>query len=94
MIWLVVMQVFSTLVECLQLEGKSEREKDLEILLLRRQLSILDRQQGKPIRISRCEKLTLVVLTARLRQVTGYTSTQPRKVIRVFQPETILKWHR
>src|SRR5260221_2083103 len=94
MIWLVVMQVISTLVECLLLEEKSEREKDLEILLLRRQLAILDRQRGKPIHILRGEKVTLVVLTARLRPVTGSTSTQPRKVIRGFQPETILKWHR
>src|SRR5579885_3918406 len=94
MIWFVGMQIFSTLLEWLQLASNSERARDLEVLLLRRQLAILARQQAKSICPSRAEKLTLVVLAARLRRILGYTSTQLREVIRLFQLETILKWHR
>ncbi len=40
MTWFLVMQVISALIELVQLGLTSEREKDLEILLLRRQLAI------------------------------------------------------
>lgn len=69
MIWFVVMQVFSILLEGLSLGKKTEQEKDLEILLLRRQLAILERKQDKPLRVSRAEKLPLAVLLARRRTV-------------------------
>src|SRR5438132_10063308 len=94
MVGFIVMQVFMTLLEWLQLERKSERAKDLEILLLRRQLAIVARQRGKPKRISRAEKLTLVVLMAQLKRVPDYSSARLDETIRLFQPETILKWHR
>jgi hypothetical protein len=40
MIWFMVWQVISTVVELVRLGRKSESEKDLEIGLLRRQLTI------------------------------------------------------
>lgn len=40
MIWFMVLQVVSTLVELVRLGRKSESEKELEIVLLRRQLAI------------------------------------------------------
>jgi hypothetical protein len=40
MAWFLVMQVSSMLIELIQLGRTSEREKDLEILLLRQQLLI------------------------------------------------------
>jgi len=43
MIWFVAMQVLSTLLEWLSLGRKTDhQEKDLKILLLRRQLAILE----------------------------------------------------
>jgi hypothetical protein len=62
MFWFTVLQVISTLVELVQLGRKSESEKDLEILPLRRQLAIFERRQRQPIRLSRSEKVTLVAL--------------------------------
>lgn len=69
MVWFVFIQVFSILLEWLSLGRKTEQEKDLEILLLRRQLVILERKLDKPLRVSRAEKLPLAVLLARLRAV-------------------------
>ena len=34
--WFVIMQFLSTMIDCCYLRRKTEREKDLEILLLRR----------------------------------------------------------
>jgi hypothetical protein len=45
MIWFMVMQIVSTLVELVRLGRQSESDKDLEILLLRRQLAIYERRQ-------------------------------------------------
>src|SRR5260370_37935405 len=94
MVWFVIMQILSTVLECLCLGRKTDREKDLEILLLRRQLEIVDRARGKPLRVSRAEKLTLAVLAAQLKFVTGWPVKQFGKVLRIFQPETVFKWHR
>lgn len=94
MVWFTVMQVLSTLLEWLSLRRKNEQEKDLEILLLRRQLAILERRLDKPLRVSRAEKLPLAVLLARLRIVNRQTTSRSWEVIRIFQPETVIKWHR
>jgi putative transposase len=94
MIWFGLLQLFSTVLECLWLGRRSAQEKDLEILLLRRQLAIANRGRDKALHISRADKVTLAVLAARLKTVTGWPSKQLGEVIRLFQPATVLKWHR
>jgi putative transposase len=88
------MQVISTLLECVYLKGKAEQGKDLEILLLRRQLAILERRLNKSVRLSRSEKLLLVVVAVKLKAKTGYTIKALRDLIRIVEPQTVLKWHR
>ncbi len=94
MAWFVLMQMFSTLLEVIWLRGKAEQAKDLEILLLRRQLEIVNRTRRKPVRVSRAEKLTITVLTARRKTITGWPTKHFGRVLRIFQPETVFKWHR
>ncbi len=53
MLWFVVAQVFTLMLDVLALYRQSEREKDLEILLLRQQLRIVERKQTQPPRLSR-----------------------------------------
>jgi putative transposase len=93
MIWFMVLQIVSMLVELVQLRHKSEGEKDLEILLLRRQLVILERRSHPPVRLSRSEKLTLVVLAVRLKAKIGRTIKQVGEVIRIVKPRTVFRWH-
>jgi hypothetical protein len=45
MIWFMLMQIVSTLLEWVRLGQQTDEEKDLEILLLRQQLAILERKQ-------------------------------------------------
>ena len=72
----------------------SESDKDLEILILRHQLDILKRKQNRPFKPNRAEKLTLAALSARLKTQTDRPINKLRNVIRIFQPETVLGWHR
>lgn len=94
MIWFAIAHIISTLLEWIRIGRLSDQEKDLEILILRHQLDILERKHKKPIRPSRVEKLTLAVLTYKLKHVTNRTTNQLRGIIRIFQPETVLRWHR
>lgn len=94
MLWSVVAQIFTLILDLLALLRQSDREKEVEILLLRQQLRILERKQARPPRLSRWEKLGLAVLTARLKTITTGGRERLRQVMVLFQPETVLKWHR
>ena len=89
MLWFMVLQIVSTLVELIQLRRTSVSDKELEILLLRRQLAIYERKQRQPMRLTRGEKLTLVVLAVRLKATTGRTIKQLGDVIRIVKPKTV-----
>lgn len=92
--WFILNHIFSTILSIINITRLSNQEKDLEILILRRQLSILQRKHNSPIKPHPVEKITLAVLTARLKRLTHQSSNQLRDIIRIFQPETVLRWHR
>jgi hypothetical protein len=66
MLYFIFAQLFSLLLSCWAGFGRSDRHKDLEILLLRQQLRIMQRHQSQKPKLSRWEKLTLAVLAAKL----------------------------
>jgi hypothetical protein len=94
MAWFILSQIFSTFLTLLRLRRTSVADKDLEILILRQQLGILQRQIDKPIKPNRAEKLTLAVLSANLKKRTNRPVKHFRSLIRIFQPETVFGWHR
>jgi hypothetical protein len=94
MVWFILKHIFSTFCDLINIRQLTDQEKDLEILILRQQLSILQRKINHPIKPSRAEKLTLAVLTAKLKAVTERPTRQLQDIIRIFQPETVLRWHR
>jgi hypothetical protein len=65
--WFILTQTFSVLIAIVSLGRLSEREKDLEILVLRQQLAIMKRKQSQPVRATRAEKMTLALLTTKLK---------------------------
>jgi len=69
MFWSVAAIVFSVLLDLFNLRGLTDHEKDLEILILRHQLDILERKQTSPIKPSKSEKVTLAVLTNKLKKL-------------------------
>ncbi len=69
------------------------KRKILEILVLRQQLAILQRKWDKPVKPNRAVKLTLAILAAKLKQATQRPTNQLQDFIRIFQPETVIRWH-
>ncbi|HSH79977.1 MAG TPA: integrase core domain-containing protein [Herpetosiphonaceae bacterium] len=94
MIYFVLAQAFSLLLDLIGLNRRAKHDKDVEILLLRQQLRILQRKHPHPPRLSRWEKLTLVVLAGKLTALTSTARTQLGHVVLLFKPDTLLKWHR
>ncbi len=94
MVWFIITHIFSTLLELIGIGRLSDQEKDLEILILRHQLDILERRQKMLLKPNKAEKMALAVLTNKLKQMTNRSSTQLRNTLRLFQPATVLKWHR
>ncbi len=93
MLWFMILQIVSTLVELIQLRRTSASDKELEILLLRRQLAIVERRQKSPMRLSHSEKVMLVALAIRLKAKTGRTIKTMGEVIRTVKPATLFRWH-
>ena len=77
--------VVCRLLELVVLLARRERAKELEILVLRHELSVLRRQVGQP-RFELHDRVLLAALSRHL----------PRRSWNVFlvQPETLLRWHR
>jgi putative transposase len=71
--------------ELLILFGRSERTKELEILVLRHELQVLRRQVGRP-RLGSADRALLAALSQLL--------PQRRRRSVLVQPATLLRWHR
>lgn len=93
MIWFLVSQLFTLMLTLIRLARTAEADKDLEILILRQQLGIMQRRRDKPVKPNRVEKLTLAVLTASLLKQTNQPASKFKQFIRIFQPETVFGWH-
>jgi hypothetical protein len=65
--------------------ARGERSKELEILVLRHELSVLRRQVARP-KLTSADRLLLAAFSRLL----------PRRAWRAFfvRPETLLRWHR
>ncbi len=94
MLFLLLAQAFSLLLDLIWLGRRAEQDKDLEILLLRQQVRILQRKQPQLPRISWWEKLTLVILARKLTGLTSQGRARLSQVVLLFKPDTLLKWHR
>jgi putative transposase len=93
MVWLILGHLVAFLVDLSAGGRRATAEKDLEIVLLRHQLRILQRQAGRPPRLARWEQLTLAVLVTKLARLVARRSELRRSLV-LFQPETVLRWHR
>ncbi len=94
MLFFLLAQAFSLLLDLIWLDRRDDRDKDIEILLLRQQLRILQRKQPRTPRISRWEKLTLLILANKLTGMTSSTRVRLGQVVLLVKPDTLLKWHR
>jgi putative transposase len=68
--------------------------KDLEILLLHRQLRIVERKQQRGPQIARWQKVPLVAPVLRLKQKVHRSQQALQESMRLFKPATVIGWHR
>lgn len=68
--WFVLLHLLGFVVDPLTATRRTDRGKDVEILVLRHQLRVVLRERSRPPRPSRWERLTLAVLTAKLARLT------------------------
>jgi hypothetical protein len=94
MLYFIVAQLFSLLLDCLVNRTRSDRQKDLEIRLLRQQLLILQRHQAPSSRLSRGEKIGRAVLASKFVNLGCGGKIKFAEVLRLFKPDTLLGWHR
>ena len=66
MIYLLISQLVSLLLDLFAFSRRSKPDKDLQILLLRQQVRIVQRQHPTTPRVSRWDKLALAVLANKL----------------------------
>lgn len=52
---------------------------------------MVQRRLDKPMRPERVEKLTLAIVAAKLKSITNRPTKHLGEIIRLFQPETVLK---
>ncbi|MCJ7700564.1 MAG: hypothetical protein MUO62_03190, partial [Anaerolineales bacterium] len=90
----ILIHIFSTILAIINISRLSNQEKDLVILILRQQLSILQRKLNSPNSPNHVEKMTLAVLPTKINRISHQSTNQLQDVIRIFLPETVLRWHR
>jgi len=93
-LWFVLGHFVAFLVDLVLGTRRGDRDKDLQILVLRHQLRLAQRQRPRPPRLTRGEKLTLAILAAALVRVTVSQRVPLDQYLLLFKPDTILKWHR
>ena len=74
--------------------GAMNRDKDLEIIILRQQVRILQRKVKTPPRITDPERMILAILTDRYKQSMDDARQRLHQVMLIFKPGTVLGWHR
>ena len=91
-----ILQMFGLLLDLLATRRLSDGQKDLEILLLRHQIRILQRKlpNSRPPRVSIWEKGILAVLAAQFRRCSERTGRTLDEALLLFKPDTVLRWHR
>ena len=80
-----IYQTFCTLLGWLVLRARANTSKEIEILVLRHQLTVLRRQTRRP-RLSWADRALISTLTRLL--------PTPRRLGLLVTPATILRWHR
>lgn len=94
MFFRMVLFIWGFVLDVVAVSRLTEDEKDLEILLLRQQLRIVERKQERGPRIPRWKKIPLAVVAYRLKQKTSHSRQALEDSIRLFKPATVIGWHR
>jgi hypothetical protein len=94
MFFRVMLFVWQFVLDLVAVMRLTEDEKDLEILLLRQQLRIVERKQERGPQIPRWQKVPLAALVVRLKDRASNGREALAESVRLFKPDTVIGWHR
>lgn len=94
MVYWSLMHILTLFLDIFTILGITNSDKDLEIIILRQQLHILQRKVKTLPRISGPERRVLATLTAKFNQSTNSARQRLHQVMLIFKPDTVLRWHR
>ena len=90
--WLLVL-IITFILDIITSLGDRNRNKDLEIIILRQQVRILQRKVKAPPRITGPERMIVAILVDKFSQTTKDSRQRLHQVMLIFKPETVLRWH-
>ena len=93
MVFRVVLFLWEFLMDVLAVSRLSDEEKELELLLLRQQLRIVERKQARGPQIPRWQKVPLAMLAVRLKERARNGRAALEASVRLFKPATVVGWH-
>jgi len=74
--------------------GLTNNDQELEILILRQQIRILQRKITTTPRIADPERMLLGILTDKFSNTSNLARQRLHQVMLIFKPDTVLGWHR
>lgn len=93
MFWSAVAHLMALLLDLITTRRQADCGKDLEIVLLRHQLRVLQRRRPQT-RLAPWERLALALLVTKLRQIATSARQRWAGSVVLVTPETVLRWHR
>ena len=94
MFWHSLHQLIAFLLDILHVVRQPLDQKDLEILFLCQQLAVDRRRQKRGPSLSHVEKLLFAALVSLLKKTGHPVREHLRNALLLFQPDTLLRWHR
>ncbi len=94
MIFRLILFVWTFVLDLAAVSRLAEDEKDLEIMLLRQQLRIVERKQPRGPHLARWQKVLLAALAMQLKSKTTHAREKLAESVLLFRPDTVLGWHR
>ena len=94
MLFRLLMLFFSLTLDLLAIIRVPDHDKDLEIIILRQQVRILQRKVKTTPRVTDPERMVLATLTNKFKRTTIDARQRLNQMMLIFKPDTVLRWYR
>ena len=88
-----LMHILTIFLDIIAVLGVTNGDKNLEIIILRQQVRILQRKVKSPPRIYDPERIILATLADKFSHSTIDARHHLYQVMLIFKPDTVLRWH-
>ena len=92
--YLLLHNVFTFLLDLFSIISLADKDIDLEILLLCRQIRILQRQERTQPHLGDVDRFFLSFLVVQFKRSAVGAQQYWKEAVLLFKPDTVLRWHR